>query len=51
MDFKNNKIDYYNNDLFQGSVSSSNFTFEEGELYPCLGLSIGTEVSFVNEIS
>jgi hypothetical protein len=48
IDFDQQKILYWLNDQFQGSITSKKRKLKEGKLFPCANISVGTEVSFVN---
>jgi hypothetical protein len=50
IDFDNNQIFYYNNDLLQGYITCKNNILEETKLFPCVNLSKETELIFRNTI-
>jgi len=50
VDFDMNTIRYYNNDILQGIMFSSKYPLQDKKLFACVGMSVGTEVAFVNEI-
>jgi len=46
-DFDTNRIYYFNNDILQGWLTVP--VLAEGTLYPCINISSGTEVRFLND--
>lgn len=46
VDFDTNLIYYFNNNVEQGVIACTKNKLIEGELYPCVNLSLGTEVRF-----
>jgi len=48
VDFDHHAIFYWLNDVLQGYITSSQHKFEEGTLFPCVNLSLKTEVVFRN---
>ena len=48
IDYDNNHVIYYNNDVVQGVLMPSKKLYGL-TLYPCVDMSAGTEISFVNE--
>jgi len=47
IDFDSNLVTYYNNDMVQGTLNPAK-KLEENTLFPCVDMSAGTEVCFVN---
>jgi hypothetical protein len=48
-DFTKQRIYYWLNDQLQGYFQCTKFHMEEGKLYPCANLSVGTEIALRNE--
>lgn len=50
VNFQDNKILYYNNDLFQGAISPKlDIKLEENKIFPCVNLSNSSEVMLINQ--
>ncbi len=49
VDFDAQRVYYWFNDILQGYFRCTKFVLEEGKLYPCANLSIGTEVTLRND--
>jgi hypothetical protein len=49
VDFNLNRVYFYNNDLVQGFVTCDEGVLREGEVFPAVGLAVGTSLTFVNQ--
>lgn len=48
VDFDAQLVYYYRNQLLEGTVTCVKRRMEEGKVYPCVDLSIGSEVKIIN---